>query len=147
MLYYLKATLNASYSPEYDFSNARASEFAREPNYTNVARNIEANLLPALGSDYELVRRNLWDALDKSIQPAECEIFSYCGDAGEDPFTEAGTLWNFVYFFYNKRQKKLLFFTCQGMSPTSLGEDEEAYMDDEEMDLADEVMFDDPQFY
>ena len=69
MLYYLKATLNASYSPEYDFSYAaipcicpqlrltlppfpsfaKSTEFSRDPSYNFVCRNIEG-LLPAAPS-------------------------------------------------------------------------------------------------
>merc|ERR1719453_2416150 len=30
-LYYLKATLNAAFQPDYDFSDAKAHEFSREP--------------------------------------------------------------------------------------------------------------------
>jgi hypothetical protein len=64
MLYYLKATLNASYAPEYDFSYdwcslslpclnathaclsfAKSTEFSRESSYDFVCRNIEGVLL------------------------------------------------------------------------------------------------------
>eukprot|EP00045_Choanoeca_perplexa_P003481 m.31389 g.31389 ORF g.31389 m.31389 type:complete len:233 (+) comp12068_c0_seq1:198-896(+) len=142
MLYYLKATLNASYSPEYDFSFAKSTEFSRESSYNYVCRNIEANLIPALGQDYELVRQNLWAALEAEIHPSECEIYSFLGDSQDDPFSEPGTLWNFVYLFYNKKLKRVLLFTCQGLSPMA------DVLQEEMMDeMPDDIMFGDPGDY
>lgn len=93
-------------------SEAKSTEFSREPSYQYVARNIADNLLPALGDDWRAVSDNLWSALEKEIQPEECEIYSYSGDAMSDPFSEEGALWSFAYFFFNKKLKRILFFTC-----------------------------------
>jgi hypothetical protein len=76
---------------------------------------VAAALIPALMGEYEFVRQNLWDALEQEIQPEECEIYSYSGDTESDPFSEHGILWSFVYFFFNKRLKRILFFSCQGL--------------------------------
>jgi hypothetical protein len=61
------------------------------------------------------VRQNLWAALEAEIHPSECEIYSFLGDSQDDPFSEPGTLWNFVYLIYNKKLKRVLLFTCQGL--------------------------------
>ena len=68
-----------------------------------------------MGQEYELVRQNLWAALEAEIHPSDCEIYSFLGDSQDDPFSEPGTLWSFVYLFYNKKLKRVLFFTCQGL--------------------------------
>lgn len=40
-------------------------------------------------------------------------IYSYTPDMRSDPFSEDGCLWSFNYFFYNKKLKRILFFTCR----------------------------------
>lgn len=40
---------------------------------------------------------------------------SYNPDLDSDPFTEDGSLWSFNYFYYNKKLKRIVFFTCRGM--------------------------------
>ena len=40
---------------------------------------------------------------------------SYNPDLDSDPFGEDGSLWSFNYFFYNKRLKRIVFFTCRSI--------------------------------
>ena len=40
---------------------------------------------------------------------------SYNPDLDSDPYGEEGTLWSFNYFFYNKKLKRILFFTCRAI--------------------------------
>lgn len=37
---------------------------------------------------------------------------SYNADFKSDPYEEEGALWAFNYFFYNKKLKRILFFSC-----------------------------------
>uniref|UniRef100_A0A8I4A2S0 Repressor of RNA polymerase III transcription MAF1 homolog n=1 Tax=Callithrix jacchus TaxID=9483 RepID=A0A8I4A2S0_CALJA len=46
---------------------------------------------------------------------AECDIYSYNPDLDSDPFGEDGSLWSFNYFFYNKRLKRIVFFSCRSI--------------------------------
>lgn len=46
-LFHLIATLNASFAPDYDFSQARSDEFSKEPSLEWVSRRID--LLPDAG--------------------------------------------------------------------------------------------------
>ena len=39
-------------------------------------------------------------------------FLSYNPDLDSDPYCEDGTLWSFNYFFYNKKENKMVFFTC-----------------------------------
>ncbi|KAK2095215.1 RNA polymerase III-inhibiting protein maf1 [Saguinus oedipus] len=78
-LFYLIATLNESFRPDYDFSTARSHEFSREPSLSWVR-------------------------------------VSYNPDLDSDPFGEDGSLWSFNYFFYNKRLKRIVFFSCRSIS-------------------------------
>ena len=40
---------------------------------------------------------------------------SYNPDLDSDPYGEEGSLWSFNYFFYNKKMKRILFFTCRAI--------------------------------
>ena len=51
-LYYLVATLNASFCPDYDFSNAKSDEFSKEPSVTFVADFVRSSLQAVLGENY-----------------------------------------------------------------------------------------------
>lgn len=126
MLYYLKATLNAAFAPDYDFSQAKSSEFSREPSFEWVTRNINATLHTALGETYTTLAPSLWSTLTSEINPHECAIYSYNPDMESDPFSEEGSLWSFVLFFHNRRMKRVVFFSCVATSTTG-EEDEDAW--------------------
>lgn len=42
-------------------------------------------------------------------------VGSYNPDLDSDPFGEEGSLWSFNYFFYNKKLKRIVFFTCRSV--------------------------------
>lgn len=133
-LFHLISTLNASFNPDYDFSNAKSHEFSREPNLQLVVDAINANLSAAIvGEPYEGLKQALWAAVDDEIHLRECNIFSYNPDLDSDPYGEEGSLWSFNYFFYNKKMKRILFFTCRAtsMSATYLSDEEEQFAMDE----------------
>lgn len=44
-----------------------------------------------------------------------CFSLSYNPDLDSDPFGEDGSLWSFNYFFYNKRLKRIVFFSCRSI--------------------------------
>lgn len=131
-LYYLKATLNTAFAPDYDFSNCKPSEFVREPSVDWVSRKIDANYMAAMGDEYAQVAASLWRAIGDEIDPQECSIYSYVPDMESDPFNEEGVLWSFDFLLYNKKMKRIVFFACRAMSlssPQANGEDE-MFLDD-----------------
>ena len=54
-----------------------------------------------------------------------CRLFvhSYNPDLISDPFGEEGSIWSFNYFFYNKKLKRIVFFTCRAYRYLGLGVD------------------------
>ena len=74
-LFYLISTLNASFHPDYDFSNAKSHEFSREPCHQPVVDSINGNLSATLGERYTGLKSALWAAVDEEIHLAECDIF------------------------------------------------------------------------
>ncbi|XP_020283824.1 repressor of RNA polymerase III transcription MAF1 homolog [Pseudomyrmex gracilis] len=116
-LFYLIATLNAAFNPDYDFSNAKSHEFSREPSLQCVMNSIDNNLSATAGDHYRSLQTALWAAVDDEITLQECDIYSYHPDFASDPFGEDGCLWSFNYFFYNKKKKRIVFFTCRAINP------------------------------
>ncbi|XP_021106300.1 repressor of RNA polymerase III transcription MAF1 homolog isoform X3 [Heterocephalus glaber] len=114
-LFYLIATLNESFRPDYDFSTARSHEFSREPSLSWVMNAVNCSLFSAVREDFKALKPQLWNAMDEEICLAECDIYSYNPDLDSDPFGEDGSLWSFNYFFYNKRLKRIVFFSCRSI--------------------------------
>uniref|UniRef100_A0A671FWZ2 Repressor of RNA polymerase III transcription MAF1 n=1 Tax=Rhinolophus ferrumequinum TaxID=59479 RepID=A0A671FWZ2_RHIFE len=141
-LFYLIATLNESFRPDYDFSTARSHEFSREPSLSWVVNAVNCSLFSAVREDFKALKPQLWNAVDEEICLAECDIYRWAGfpaggswcvwplsphtasptlpsynpDLDSDPFGEDGSLWSFNYFFYNKRLKRVVFFSCRSIS-------------------------------
>ncbi|XP_050656918.1 repressor of RNA polymerase III transcription MAF1 homolog isoform X1 [Macaca thibetana thibetana] len=173
-LFYLIATLNESFRPDYDFSTARSHEFSREPSLSWVVNAVNCSLFSAVREDFKALKPQLWNAVDEEICLAECDIYrwasipaggppslqvsqhpcrwapiphttchpvlpSYNPDLDSDPFGEDGSLWSFNYFFYNKRLKRIVFFSCRSISgstytPSEAGNELDMELGEEELE-------------
>lgn len=136
-LFYLISTLNASFYPDYDFSNTPSSEFSKEPSLDFVIKSVE-NYLTTVDA-YARLKKQLWDAINKEINLAECEFYSYNPDLTSDPFSEDGSIWYFNYFIYNKKMKRIVYLMCRCTSKTV-----ESNYDEDDAESPDEVMLDEP---
>ncbi|XP_003744870.1 repressor of RNA polymerase III transcription MAF1 homolog [Galendromus occidentalis] len=117
VLFHLIATLNASFAPDYDFSQARSEEFSKEPSLEWVMNAVDSQLAASACNVYQSrLRNHLWGTIDEEICLNDCVIYSYRPDFCSDPYGEEGTLWSFNYFFYNRHLKRLVFFTCHAAS-------------------------------
>jgi hypothetical protein len=72
-LFYLISTLNASFQPDYDFSNTSSSEFSKEPSIDFVIKSVENHL--STTDVYVKYKQQLWDSIDKEINLTECEFY------------------------------------------------------------------------
>lgn len=115
-LYYLKSTLNAVFSPDYDFTNARSHEFSKEPSFPWAQRTCSVNMRTAMGDEFDRISSTLWREMEDAIVLDDCDIYSYNPDLDSDPFGSDGVLWSFNYFFYNKKLKRILFFRGRAVS-------------------------------
>jgi len=130
-LIFLIATLNASF-PDYDFSHLRGEHFTKEPSIDLVINSIDTILSSVIPEYHSCLRRELWEALEVETQLRECDIYSYIPDPDSDPFFEDGYIWSFNYFFYNRKLRRVLFFTCRSVSKQTLEEEEEDFSEGEE---------------
>ena len=81
--------------------------------------NVDNLLSVAASSLYSKIHDKLWITLNQEINLVDCEIYSYNPDLTSDPFGEEGSLWSFNYFFFNKKLKRVVLFTCRALSPFS----------------------------
>jgi hypothetical protein len=88
-----------------------------------VTNNIDSLLSLTATDRYSKVRDSLWVTLNSEIDLPECDIYSYNpDDLAADPLfgsEDDGCLWSFNYFFYNRRKKRVVLFTCRALSPFS----------------------------
>jgi len=110
----LISTLNAAFPVDYDFSGVKPEQFTREQNVHMIVNYINTILSPVL-SDYNDFGAKLWSVLEAEIRIRECEIYSYIPEPDADPFSD-DSIWCFNYFFYNKKMKRVLFFTVKSVS-------------------------------
>ncbi|KAI8318071.1 Maf1 regulator, partial [Martensiomyces pterosporus] len=108
-LFYLIATLNASF-PDYDFSSLTADQFTKEPSGNYTIKSINTTLLN-VGCPAGLRTSRMWDMIDDVINIDECDIYTYTPDAESDPYEDDAPVWSFNHFFFNKRFKRIVFFT------------------------------------
>lgn len=72
-LFYLVSTLNASFQPDYDFTNTNSSEFSKEPSVDFVVKSVD-NFLHNVDV-YPKLKQQLWDTIDKEINLKESELY------------------------------------------------------------------------
>mmetsp|Transcript_18813 Transcript_18813/g.61452 ORF Transcript_18813/g.61452 Transcript_18813/m.61452 type:complete len:232 (+) Transcript_18813:255-950(+) len=139
-LVFLILTLNHMY-PDYDFASLRAHHFFKEASPSAAKNDIDSLLLEAAKAWAQHPARTeqplleaLWSAIDEVITLCDCDLYSYKAQVDEDPFSEEGNLWAFTFFFYNRRQKRILCFSCRAVSKTMLEEDSDDALDDHLLD-------------
>ena len=118
---YLILTLNHIY-PDYDFSLLRAHNFSKEKGAETVKENVDTLLIETTkawsvenGND-PTFSESLWSVINEVISMYDCDIYSYNPEYESDPFGEDGYIWSFNYFFYNKKMKRILYFSCRAKS-------------------------------
>ncbi|KAM3588980.1 RNA polymerase III-inhibiting protein maf1 [Umbelopsis sp. WA50703] len=128
-LFYLLATLNAAF-PDYDFSEVRPDQFSKQISTQMVINSVNTTLFN-LGNDVIVNRYRLWDVLDMIVELGDCDVYSFNPDMDDDPMDEEGSIWSLNHFFFNKKLKKIVFFSIRSQSIDSPEEDESEYEDDD----------------
>jgi len=115
----LISVLNASF-PDYDFCNVKPEQFSKEDarHVIDTIGTVLAGVIPNFNSTFG---PKLWATVDSEIRIKESDIYSYIPDLDSDPYAEDGNIWSFNYFFYNRKLKRVLFFTCRAVSKLASG--------------------------
>jgi len=107
--FYLLSTLNAAF-PDYEFSDVKPEAFSKLPG-ANLAKARVMNRIAQFA-------QQIWSAIDETIQIEESDVYEFRPeDEGSDPYGEDATFWTFHFFFYNRKLKRIVFFTACALSP------------------------------
>lgn len=116
-LFDLRCVLSASY-PDYDFSDAKSDAFSLIPTVKDLMSLVDGVFTPTIINYCEL-KTAMWATIDAKIHLQDCRFYSYTTDYG-GPFGEDGVMWSLNYFFCNKNLKRVLYFACRAINPTSV---------------------------
>lgn len=115
-LVYLLSTLNAAF-PDYDFSEVKPTAFSKTGLYQI------KNILQPLAQTLELDL--LLESIDSVVDLKECNFYTFHPDKGmfcnvncleSEPDAEEGNLWSLYVFLFNKKMKRMVFFTARAVS-------------------------------
>ena len=106
--FFLVATLNKSFHPDYCFSSTPSTDFSRELNLNSVVNSVDSLLLTLGGTYYSsMFKPKLWEEIDREISLKDCEIYKYCPDLNCGPFGEPGNN-KFLSSFFNYIKSRAL---------------------------------------
>jgi len=141
LLISLITTMNASF-PDYDFSSLTPEQFKECKGAESVKELLDGYFVVALDRIKKGFRTEFYKILADVIDLQNCQIYTYVGG-----LPDSGKLWDINYFFYNKKLKKIVFFTVSAVSKLQLraaaqaaaaDEDEDEEMDEMDMEEDDE---------
>jgi hypothetical protein len=109
--------LNHTYNNEFDFSSVPREYFQQTESLT-VLRNTINTLLARVSTVDETFFEDFWQTVSDVIDLPTCDFYTFNPDEGEDPIEqiEKGTLWSKHFFFYSKKQRRILLFRCWAKS-------------------------------
>ncbi len=130
---YLLATLNAVY-PDYDFSDLvcldkllmkqKPEYFSKVPSVSLAVNAVNNSLLIHFGNSKALIEESIWSAVDQVINikvlPGTllsqiCDVYTFLPSREMEPDGDEGNIWSFYYFFYNKPEKRIVFFMARAV--------------------------------
>ncbi|KAI8897857.1 Maf1 regulator-domain-containing protein [Globomyces pollinis-pini] len=114
-LFYLLGTLNAVY-PDYDFSDIKPELFTKIPAIGMAINHVNNLFLVQFENSQGQIGQTIWNTVDQVISTNNCDIYQFTPDRDIEPDAEEGNLWSFYYFFYNKQDKRILFFSGRAVS-------------------------------
>jgi|Transcript_1557 hypothetical protein len=139
--HFTKENVSASFGGTSSLGESQPSTSAQSiVQVTRVKNEIDGFLLESarvysatVGAGAEPLASELWRAIDQSIALVDCDVYTYKAVAEGDPFCDDGNLWSFNYFFYNRKLKRILYFSCRAVSKTA---DEESVYENSDDDLS-----------
>ena len=113
LLISLITTMNASF-PDYDFSNLRAEQFDRELSPQTAVTQLNSLFLTALDAQQAGMRDEFWAAVGETVDMSGCELYRYMPSTDSD--IDEGALWSIHYFFFHRKEKKVVFVSASAQS-------------------------------
>ena len=96
-------------------SDIKPELFSKVPALGLVVNNVSNTMLVHFGNSKRTVEEGIWSSIDRVVTTKNCDIYSFLPPPELEPDSEEGNLWSFFYFFYNKPEKRIVFFTARGV--------------------------------
>mgnify|MGYP000317018694 FL=1 len=109
----LKSAIETTF-PDYDFSMLCPWHFKLIQSMEQAKMNLNWAITSYFSQGVDLSNQ-IWYSIDSEIQIGMCDIYEYQTDC-PDPFSAMGTTFNFLYFFLNEKQNKVLVLHLQECS-------------------------------
>nr|KAJ3401757.1 RNA polymerase III-inhibiting protein maf1 [Polyrhizophydium stewartii] len=124
-------------------SDVKPEYFTKLPTIGLAVNSVNNVLLAHLGDAKatDTITTAIWSAIDEAAEVKDCDAYSFNPDRDLEPDAEEGNLWSFYFFFFNRRLKRMIFFTCRSVSsmvPIQPEEDELLMYDAEAEELVDD---------
>ncbi|CAA9986976.1 repressor of RNA polymerase III transcription MAF1, putative [Plasmodium knowlesi strain H] len=98
--------------PDYEFKFLNKSNLKQIKNMNTVIDNINYNLFYVIENIYRGFNKRIWKILKELIDFKHCDVYTYLNDTDNDPYVDKESISSFNYFFFAKKNKRILFISC-----------------------------------
>ncbi|CAG9479932.1 repressor of RNA polymerase III transcription MAF1, putative [Plasmodium vivax] len=98
--------------PDYEFKFLSKSNLKQMKNMNTVIDNINYNLFYVIENIYRGFNKRVWKILKELIDFKHCDVYTYLNDTDNDPYVDKESISSFNYFFFAKKNKRILFISC-----------------------------------
>ncbi|GAW79789.1 repressor of RNA polymerase III transcription MAF1 [Plasmodium gonderi] len=98
--------------PDYEFKYLNNSNLKHIKNMNTVIDNINYNLFYVIENIYHGFNKRTWKILKELIDFKYCDVYTYLNDTDNDPYVDKESISSFNYFFFAKKNKRILFISC-----------------------------------
>ncbi|ANQ06763.1 Repressor of RNA polymerase III transcription [Plasmodium coatneyi] len=98
--------------PDYEFKFLNKSNLKQIKNMNTVIDNINYNLFYVIENIYRGFNKRIWKILKELIDFKHCDVYTYLNDTDNDPYVDKESISSFNYFFFAKKNRRILFISC-----------------------------------
>ncbi|VWU50958.1 repressor of RNA polymerase III transcription MAF1, putative [Hepatocystis sp. ex Piliocolobus tephrosceles] len=98
--------------PDYEFKYLNKSNYKYIKNINKVIDNINYNLFYIIENVHRGFNKRIWKILKDLIDFKYCDVYTYLNDVDKDPYMDKHCISCFNYFFFAKKNNRILFISC-----------------------------------
>ncbi|KAI4840115.1 repressor of RNA polymerase III transcription MAF1 [Plasmodium brasilianum] len=98
--------------PDYEFKHLNNSNYKYIRNINSVIDTINYNLFYIIEKIYRGFNKRIWKILKELIDFKSCDVYTYLNSTDNDPYVDKESISSFNYFFFAKKNKRILFISC-----------------------------------
>ncbi|EUD66934.1 hypothetical protein C922_02518 [Plasmodium inui San Antonio 1] len=98
--------------PDYEFKFLNKSNLKQIKNMDTVIDTINYSLFYVIENIYRGFNKRIWKILKELIDFKYCDVYTYLNDTDNDPYVDKESISSFNYFFFAKKNRRILFISC-----------------------------------